>query len=142
MLIEALGIVFLCGVLAIYFEVSILIATIIMGMIITNFAKYNDYPFHAIEGVEWPFMVIFFVRAGASLEFTTLSSIGLIGTAYVLFRTIGKYIGSLLGSLLAILMPILESGWALLYYRKQVSPLIWFYLRQCNFQNIVRYYYP
>ena len=97
-LIEALGIVFICGGLAIMLDVSFLIASIVMGAVIANFAKHHEYPFHAIEGVEWPFMVIFFVLAGASLELSAVREIGLIGIVYILCRATGKYLGVMLGS--------------------------------------------
>jgi len=97
-LIEALGIVFICGGLAIMLDVSFLIASIVMGAVIANFAKHHEYPFHAIEGVEWPFMVIFFVLAGASLELGAVSEIGFIGIVYILCRATGKYLGVMLGS--------------------------------------------
>lgn len=100
-LTEALGIVFLCGGLALWLDVSFLIASMTMGAIITNFAKHHDYPFHEIEGIEWPFMVIFFVLAGALIEFSSLNEIGLIGITYIISRTVGKYLGSFLGSLFA-----------------------------------------
>ena len=98
MLTEALGIVFVCGGLALWLDVSYLIAAIVMGAIITNYARHHDYPFHAIEGIEWPFMVIFFTLAGASLELSVLREIGLIGMVYILCRSIGKYLGAGLGS--------------------------------------------
>ncbi len=93
MLFEALGIVFLCGGLAIWFEVSFLIAAIVMGMTIVNLARHHKYPFHAIEDIESPFIILFFVMAGASLELDSLSSIGVIGTVYILARIAGKIIG-------------------------------------------------
>jgi NhaP-type Na+/H+ or K+/H+ antiporter len=52
MLIEALGIVFVCGGLAIMLDVSFLIASMVMGAVITNLARHHEYPFHAIEGNE------------------------------------------------------------------------------------------
>jgi Kef-type K+ transport system membrane component KefB len=97
-LIEALGIVFICGGLAIMLDVSFLIASIVMGAVIANFAKHHEYPFHAIEGIEWPFMVIFFVLAGASIELTAVRDIGFIGIVYILCRATGKYLGVMLGS--------------------------------------------
>ncbi len=98
MLTEALGIVFVCGGLAIMFDVSFLIASMVMGAVITNLAKHHEYPFHAIEGIDWPFMVIFFVLAGASLELSAVREVGLIGVGYILYRAIGKYLGARLGS--------------------------------------------
>ena len=97
-LIEALGIVFVCGGLALMLDVSFLIASMVMGAVITNLARHHEYPFHAIEGIESPFMVIFFVLAGASLELTLVNEIGFIGMVYVLCRTAGKYFGGMLGS--------------------------------------------
>ena len=97
MLTEALGIVFVCGGLAIWMGVSYLIAAMVMGAVITNLARHHDYPFHAIEGIEWPFMVIFFVLAGASLELSALNEIGLVGLVYIASRSIGKLLGAWLG---------------------------------------------
>ncbi len=95
---EALGLVFVCGGLAIWFDVSFLIASMVLGAVITNFAKHHDYPFHAIEGIEWPFMVIFFVLAGASLELKAVAEVGLAGVVFVLCRIIGKLLGTRIGS--------------------------------------------
>jgi len=97
MLTEALGIVFLCGGLAMWLEVSFLIAAMTLGATIVNLARHHDYPFHAIEGIEWPFMVIFFMLAGATLEFTALSAIGIAGSAYIVCRVVGKVAGTWLG---------------------------------------------
>lgn len=115
-LTEALGIVFVCGGLAIWLGVSYLIASMVMGAVITNLARHHDYPFHAIEGIEWPFMVIFFVLAGASLELSALGDIGLIGLVYILLRTFGKYSGARVGSQLARSEPAVKNsmGMALL----------------------------
>lgn len=97
-LVEALGIVFICGGLAIMLDVSFLIASMVMGAVITNLASHHEYPFHAIEGIDWPFMVIFFVLAGASIELGALREIGMIGLVYIVCRATGKYLGARLGS--------------------------------------------
>lgn len=95
---EALGLVFVCGGLALWFETSFLIASMVMGAVVANFAKHHEYPFHAIEDIESPFMVAFFVLAGASLEVEAMAGIGLIGTVYILCRALGKVFGAWLGS--------------------------------------------
>lgn len=97
-LTEALGIVFVCGGLALLLDVSFLIASMVMGAVIVNLAKHHEYPFHAIEDIEWPFMIIFFILAGALLEISGLKDIGLIGLIYIICRIIGKIIGALIGS--------------------------------------------
>ncbi len=51
-LVEALGAVFLCGGIAIWLEVSYLLAAMAMGAIVANLAHHHTRPFHAIEGIE------------------------------------------------------------------------------------------
>ena len=98
MLTEALGLVFVCGGLAIWLDVSFLIASMVMGAIISNLARHHDYPFHAIEGIEWPFLIVFFTVAGASLQLSALKTIGLVGLVYIICRAIGKIVGAGLGA--------------------------------------------
>ena len=98
---EALGVVLLCGGLALWLEVSFLIAAMTMGAMIANLARHHEYPFHAIENIEWPFMVVFFVLAGATLELGALVQVGLFGVVYIVCRALGKYAGAGLGAALA-----------------------------------------
>ena len=96
-LTEALGVVFLCGGLALWLEVSFLIASIVLGAVVANFAKHHEYSFNAIDGIEWPFMLLFFVLAGANLNLKVAGAIGLTGLAYILFRALGKFLGVIIG---------------------------------------------
>ena len=98
MLTEALGLVLICGGAAVWLDVSFLIATMAMGAVITNIAIHHEYPFHEIENIEWPFMVIFFVLAGASLKIGMLTGLGLIGFVYLLARASGKLLGTWIGA--------------------------------------------
>jgi len=100
-LTEALGLVFICGGLAMWLEVSFLITSIVLGAVIANLAKHHEYPFHSIEGVESSFLVIFFVLAGATLEFEALTGVSLIGVVYILSRATGKVLGASIGSYFA-----------------------------------------
>ena len=99
MLMEALGLVLLCGGLAIALEVSYLIACMTMGAAVANLAAHHDYPFHEIENIEWPFMVVFFMLAGATLELTSLSQVGVIVAVFVLARVLGKTSCAAMGAL-------------------------------------------
>jgi Kef-type K+ transport system membrane component KefB len=101
MLTEALGLVFTCGGAALWLEVSFLIAAIVMGAVIANLARHHEYPFHEIESIEWPFMAIFFMLAGASLQLDAVTSLGLLGLIYVLARASGKIAGAWLGARVA-----------------------------------------
>jgi Kef-type K+ transport system membrane component KefB len=96
-LVEALGIVFLCGGIALWLHVSFLLAAMVLGCVVANLAKHHTRPFHAIENIEWPFMILFFVLAGASLHLGMLLKIGLIGSTFVIFRVAGRYLGAWLG---------------------------------------------
>ena len=95
---EALGVVFLAGGLAIWAEVSYLLTAMLVGAVIVNLASHHDRPFSEIEHFEWPFMVLFFVLAGASLELQHLADIGLIGLAYIALRAAGLLAGAYLGA--------------------------------------------
>lgn len=97
---EALGVVFLCGGLAIWMSVSFLIAAMVMGIVVVNLAKHHTRPFHAIENIDWPFMVVFFVLAGASLELGRLAGIGWVASVYVAARAIGRVVGGWLGGVM------------------------------------------
>jgi Kef-type K+ transport system membrane component KefB len=98
---EALGLVFVCGGIALWLEVSHLIAAMTMGCVIANRAKHHKYPFHALEGVESIFLVIFFVLAGVSLDLAALKDVGFLGAAYVLARSAGKCLGGWAGGHIA-----------------------------------------
>jgi Kef-type K+ transport system membrane component KefB len=95
---EALGVVFLAGGLAIWAEVSYLLTAMLVGAVIVNLASHHERPFSEIEHFEWPFMVLFFVLAGASLELHHLADIGLIGLTYIALRALGLLAGAYLGA--------------------------------------------
>jgi Kef-type K+ transport system membrane component KefB len=97
-LAEALGLVLVCGGLALWLGVSYLIASMVMGAVIRALARHHEHAFHEIENVEWPFMVIFFVLAGASLDVSAALDIGLLGTIYIFARVVGKITGAAIGS--------------------------------------------
>ena len=109
-LTEALGLVLLCGGLALLLNVSYLITSMVMGVMIANFARHHEQPFRAIEGLEWPLLAIFFVLAGASLDFSTLQSIGFIGSVYIVSRIAGKVLGAWIGGVSANINSR-ESSW-------------------------------
>jgi Kef-type K+ transport system membrane component KefB len=96
-LYEALGLVFLCGGLAIWLEVSFLLASMTLGATVANLARHHTRPFHAIEGIEWPFLVLFFVLAGAALDIASLAEAGAWLIAYLALRVAGRLVGAWLG---------------------------------------------
>jgi Kef-type K+ transport system membrane component KefB len=95
---EALGVVLLCGGLALAADASFLLAAMIAGFTVANLAKHHTRAFHEIENIEWPFMVLFFVLAGASLKLSALPAIGVAGAAYLVLRSLGRIAGGWLGA--------------------------------------------
>jgi len=100
-LVEALGAILLCGGISLAVDVSLLLAVMVMGSTIANLATHHIRPFHEIELIEWPFMILFFVMAGASLQVDTLLQIGFVGVAYIVLRSIGKIAGAWLGAFIS-----------------------------------------
>jgi len=94
---EALGLVLLCAGLAVWAQVSYILAAIVMGTVVANLAKHHERPFHAVKGFEWPFLILFFLLAGASLHLEELSQIGFLGAAYIGLRIAGRVLGAHLG---------------------------------------------
>jgi len=95
-IVESLGFIFLCGGLAIKMEVSFLLAAMTMGLVVVNRADATADHLHEIEDIEKPFLVLFFVMAGATLDLEAGAAIGIAGILFILLRTLGRYLGGCL----------------------------------------------
>jgi len=93
-LAEAMGFVLLCGGIATWLDLSPVLSTMIMGAVVASLARHHERPFHAIEGIELPFLILFFLLAGASAHLDALLMVGGITLVYILFRCIGSYAGA------------------------------------------------
>lgn len=100
-LAEALGVVLLCGGVSLWLDVSYLLSSIVLGVVVVNRARHHRRPFRAIEGIEWPFLALFFILAGASLRPQALLGVGFVGLGYVVLRVAGKLLGAWLGGVVA-----------------------------------------
>jgi Kef-type K+ transport system membrane component KefB len=107
-LVEALGLVFLCGGIAIWLKVSFLLASMALGCVVANLARHHTRPFHAIEGIDWPFMILFFILAGASLEAKAVYQVGLLGAGYIVFRVLGRLLGAWAGGVISHADPLMR----------------------------------
>ncbi|MEF8833881.1 MAG: cation:proton antiporter [Halofilum sp. (in: g-proteobacteria)] len=107
-LLEAAAIVLLTAGLATLFELSFVLTAIVLGSVMTNVARHHDSAFHEIEHLEWPFMLLFFVLAGASLHIEALIGIGSLGIGYVVLRLAGKMAGAALGARIAGAEPAIQ----------------------------------
>ena len=112
---EALGGVLLCGGISLFLDVSFLLSAMVMGVVVANTARHHRRSFRAIEGIEWPFMVLFFVLSGASLRLSEMAETALLTGTYILLRVMGRLAGGWLGSRLSgRSMPAGELGLSLL----------------------------
>lgn len=96
--VEALALVFLTAGLALWAEVSFLIAGMTAGAIIVNLATHHERAFHEIEHIQWPFVVLFFLLAGATLDLAALRDVGVLGLAYMALRTVARFAGGWVGA--------------------------------------------
>jgi len=115
-LLETLGFVFLCSGLAIHLELSHILACMAMGAMVSNLAKHHERPFHTIEGIEQPFLIVFFLLAGFDFDINQLWTVGLVGLAYVLARSLGLIGGGFVGGAVAKARRKVRThtGWCLL----------------------------
>lgn len=95
---EAIGIVFLSAGLSLWLEVSFLVTGMTAGAIIVNLARHHSRAFHEIEHIQWPFLILFFLLAGASLELDTLFLLGWSGVLFLLLRVVARMTGGLIGA--------------------------------------------
>jgi Kef-type K+ transport system membrane component KefB len=93
-LAEALGLVALCAGIAVWLDLSPILAAMMMGSTVASLASHHERAFNEIDGIEWPFMILFFLLAGASLHIDELLAVGWIGVVYILARTVGTYCGA------------------------------------------------
>lgn len=94
---EALGVVLLCAGLAKWVDVSYMLAAITLGAVVANLATHHDRAFNEIKGIEWPFLILFFLLAGASLHIDAMAEAGLLAVAYIVLRVIGRILGTRIG---------------------------------------------
>jgi Kef-type K+ transport system membrane component KefB len=109
-LLEAVSIVMLCAGLSLIADVSFLLSGMVAGATVVNLARHHDYSFHEIEHISAPFLILFFVLAGASLEFELIFDAGLIGIAFIVLRLAGRFVGGWIGGRAGGLSPQ-QSKW-------------------------------
>ncbi|HII07650.1 MAG TPA: cation:proton antiporter [Methanotrichaceae archaeon] len=77
---------------------SVLLACLALGVVLVNIGSEGCRFFEAIEPLDTPLYLIFFVLAGALLEIGLLREIGLLGLVYIIFRVVGKLLGAYIGA--------------------------------------------
>ncbi len=103
--IEALSLVFLTAGMSLWFEVSFLITGMVVGAVIVNLAAHHTKAFNEITHIQWPFVVLFFILAGASLEIDVARSLGAVGLAFIVLRIVARIAGGWAGARVARVRP-------------------------------------
>ena len=75
-----------------------LLSCMAFGMILADSSPRWNRLLKALNEVDYPLYVVFFVLAGANLHIDTLANIGFLGIAYVFARLCGKLVGASLGA--------------------------------------------
>ncbi len=96
-----LGAILINTGVALYFHMSPLLSNMFFGAVLVNIEKTSFKYFESVDSVDWPFYVMFYVLAGANLELGLLTSLGLIGSVYIISRIIGRIGGAYTGAFLA-----------------------------------------
>jgi len=94
---EALAIVLLIAGIATWQEVSALLAAMTAGFVIANLAPHHTRSLSAIENIEWPFLVFFFVLAGATVDLARAGDALGLTLAYILLRLASRLLGGWAG---------------------------------------------
>jgi len=97
-------------------NVDPLLSSLVLGMTLANSCPRWHRLQEDIRQVDYLLYVAFFVLAGANLHIETLTHIGLLGVAYVVARTAGKWFGAAIGARLGHFGPNERAyiGWTLM----------------------------
>ncbi len=99
---EALGVVLLCAGLALWLELSYLLSGMVAGATVARFARHHERAFHEIERIEWPFMLMFFVLAGATFHAASLdANVLMLLAGYFVLRVAARVVGGYAGGVIA-----------------------------------------
>ena len=76
---------------------SSLLLCMAIGAALANFSPVSDAVLEGTDRWTPPLFMLFFVISGAQFNFSILPQVGLVGVAYILLRSFGKYFGAMAG---------------------------------------------
>lgn len=102
-LIISIAIIFLTTSIAIVFNLSLLIANMVLGAVLVNLSRKNRRIFSIIEPITPPLFALFFVIAGTEVNIKVFAEgfVIIYGILYILSRFSGKYVGTYLSAIMA-----------------------------------------
>ncbi len=102
----SIGFVFLCVGLSEALSFSLILTTMVMGMTVVNRSpKHGRHIRFTIEQAGPVIYVLFFALVGARFQISLLPAMGMIGIAYVVLRSTGKFVGAWVGGTLGGAVP-------------------------------------
>jgi Kef-type K+ transport system membrane component KefB len=105
----SLAAIFICTGLSKYFNVSLILANLSLGMVFANlFLLANRRAYQAAQSISLPIYIIFFVIAGAHLQIKLLPALGLLGLVYIIARIAGLMGGSFFGATISKQDPVIR----------------------------------
>ena len=107
----SIGFVFLCVGLSQALGLSLILTTMVMGLVVVNrWAEHSLHIRHTIEQAGPFIYVLFFALVGARFQISLLPSMGLLGVAYVILRSSGKFMGAWIGGMLGKAEPAVRNN--------------------------------
>ena len=109
-MVFGIGTLFLLIALALVLDIDVILASMTMGLVVTNLAptRSKDF-FDLIKSFSAPIYVLFFVLVGSRLILNGMPLfLWIIVGAYVLFRTTGKMTGAWIGAKLTKADPVVQ----------------------------------
>jgi Kef-type K+ transport system membrane component KefB len=105
----SLGVILICTGLSKYFNVSLILSNLSLGMVFANlFFLANRRAYQALQSIALPIYIIFFVIAGAHLQISFLPVMGVLGLVYIISRTFGLVGGAFLGATMSRSNPVIR----------------------------------
>jgi Kef-type K+ transport system membrane component KefB len=92
------GSILLCVGAALLLELSPLLASLAVGATMVNLTPTSQRLTVALARLDPPFYAIFFVVAGADLDIGRIRTLGALGGAYIIARSVGKFVGARAGA--------------------------------------------
>lgn len=77
---------------------SSLLVCMMIGAVVVNYCSEQRPIMEQTDRFTPPLFLLFFVLSGAELDLSVLPSVGLLGIAYILLRSIGKWSGAMMGA--------------------------------------------
>lgn len=90
--------VFLGTSIASLFNLSSLLLCMAIGAVMANFYNDSEKMIDLTEHWTPAIFLLFFIISGAELDLKIIPTVGILGIAYLVFRSAGKYFGARLGS--------------------------------------------